>query len=296
YNGTPTPTWELLESLFEAEKTGNAFNLKIVDADGKNERQVAFTKSGLTLADEGIHSTELFIDKPAEKSPAEAAGILPGDRLVKVSGETIGSFFGLKDGIQRAGEKNGKVDIEWERNAKAFHATIDPIATSSRDPVLKKITQYTIGVIPMMSWNDPAVVIERIWNPVMLVYKGTERMVVFTWRNFVSLKKMLTGDVSVATLGGPILIGKIAGESISRGLIAFLSTMAVLSVGLGVLNILPIPVLDGGHLMLLTIEIFRKRPLTILQMEVVQQVGLSLILLLMVIVIKNDLTRLPLFQ
>ena len=138
YNGTPTPTWELLESLFEAEKTGNAFNLKIVDADGKNERQVAFTKSGLTLADEGIHSTELFIDKPAEKSPAEAAGILPGDRLVKVSGETIGSFFGLKDGIQRAGEKNGKVDIEWERNGKAFHATIDRLPLPVAIPFSRK--------------------------------------------------------------------------------------------------------------------------------------------------------------
>ena len=138
YNGTPTPTWELLESLFEAEKTGNAFNLKIVNADGKNERQVAFTKSGLTLADEGIHSTELFIDKPAEKSPAEAAGILPGDRLVKVSGETIGSFFGLKDGIQRAGEKNGKVDIEWERNGKAFHATIDRLPLPVAIPFSRK--------------------------------------------------------------------------------------------------------------------------------------------------------------
>ena len=107
---------------------------------------------------------------------------------------------------------------------------------------------------------------------------------------------MFTGDVSVATLGGPILIGKIAGESISRGLIAFLTTMAMLSIGLGVLNILPVPVLDGGHLMLLVLEIFRGRPLTLRQMEIVQQVGLSIILLLMVVVIRNDLARLPIFN
>jgi regulator of sigma E protease len=79
-------------------------------------------------------------------------------------------------------------------------------------------------------------------------------------------------------------------------LIAVLTTMAVLSVGLGVLNILPIPVLDGGHILLLLVEAVRRKPLTMRQMELIQMGGLSLILLLMVVVIKNDLTRLPLFN
>jgi regulator of sigma E protease len=121
-------------------------------------------------------------------------------------------------------------------------------------------------------------------------------MVVFSWRNVMSVKKMITGDVSVGTLGGPILIGKLAGESISRGLISFLTMMAILSVGLGVLNLMPIPVLDGGHLMLLSLEIVRGKPLTMRQMEIVQQVGLSLILLLMVVVFRNDLARLSFMQ
>ncbi len=79
-------------------------------------------------------------------------------------------------------------------------------------------------------------------------------------------------------------------------LIEVLAAMAILSIGLGVLNILPIPVLDGGHLLLLGIEAIRRKPLTIRQMEVIQQVGLSLILLLMIVVIRNDLARLPIFQ
>jgi regulator of sigma E protease len=134
-------------------------------------------------------------------------------------------------------------------------------------------------------------VIERTLNPFVLLYRGTERMVIFTYRNFVSIKKMFTGDVSVATLGGPILIGKIAGESLSRGLIAFLSTMAILSIGLGVLNILPVPVLDGGHILLLGIEAIRGKPLSMRQLEAVQMFGLSLIGVLMLVVLKNDLTR-----
>ena len=121
-------------------------------------------------------------------------------------------------------------------------------------------------------------------------------MVTLSWRNFMSIQKMFTGNVSVATLGGPIMIGKIAGESLSRGLIAFLTTMGILSVGLGVLNVLPVPVLDGGHLMLLLIEIIRRKPLTLRQMEIIQGVGLVLILGLMGIVIRNDIARLPFFD
>ena len=98
------------------------------------------------------------------------------------------------------------------------------------------------------------------------------------------------------TLGGPILIGKIAGESLSRGLIAFLGTMALLSIGLGVLNILPVPVLDGGHILLLVVEAIRKKPLSMKQLEAVQMMGLSLIALLMFVVLKNDFSRLALFN
>ncbi len=107
---------------------------------------------------------------------------------------------------------------------------------------------------------------------------------------------MFTGQVSVKSLGGPILIGKLAGDSLSRGLLDFLRMMAVLSVGLGVLNILPIPVLDGGHIVLLGIEVLRGKALSLKAIERVQQVGLALILMIMVIVMKNDISRLPIFN
>jgi regulator of sigma E protease len=186
--------------------------------------------------------------------------------------------------------------VKWERAGEFFEKKIKPNANQSRDPLLKVQTQYTIGVVPQLMWAQPPTVTERVLNPMLLVSKATEKMATYSWRNLVSIRKMITGDVSVATIGGPILIGKIAGESLGRGLIAFLTTMAVLSVGLGVLNLLPVPVLDGGHLMLLTIEMIRGKPLTLRQMEIVQQVGLSLILLLMAVVIKNDLSRLPIFN
>jgi regulator of sigma E protease len=108
----------------------------------------------------------------------------------------------------------------------------------------------------------------------------------------VSLKKLATGEVSSGSLGGPIMIGKIAGESLSRGVVAFLMHMAIFSVGLGILNVLPIPVLDGGHLLLLSIEVVRGKPLSLRQTEIVQGIGLILILTLMGIAFRNDITRL----
>jgi regulator of sigma E protease len=297
-DGMPVNNWETLEKIYDRMAGGSQFRVKIENAK-KESREVTLTKPKQSRRlgnDLGLRSSELFIEKTMPDSPAAKAGLQPGDRLIGIGPVTVESFVDLRDAVQRAGEKDNKVPVRWEREGRLMTADIVPTATATRDPALKKTTQFTIGVVPMLVWAEPVTFVERTFNPFTLLYKATERMVVFSYRNIVSLGKMFTGDVSITTLGGPILIGKIAGESIARGLISFLTTMAILSVGLGVLNILPIPVLDGGHLLLLAIESVRGRPLTIRQMEIIQQVGLSLIVLLMVVVFKNDLSRLTFFD
>jgi regulator of sigma E protease len=221
---------------------------------------------------------------------------LPGDRVIGVGKQDVVSFTQLRDAIQKSGESEGQVLLRWERDGQPMSSIIHPTATKEVDPVLRKTTQYTIGMVPMLEWADPVEVVEKFSSPFALLGKAFGKMVELSHMNLVSIGKMVRGDVSMAVMGGPIAIGKIAGDSLSRGLAAFLTTMAMLSVGLGVLNLLPIPVLDGGHLMLLLIEGIRGKPLSIRQMEVIQQVGLSLILLLMVIVIRNDIARLPFFK
>jgi regulator of sigma E protease len=301
WNGRPVKSWEELNSLYSALKPGDGVKLSF-KKKGSSSASVEFefrkgSNAESKLEDDwGLYSTELFVDKTIKDSPAEKAGLKSGDRIVSVSGRIVQSFFELKDGVQRAGERRGDVTLEWERSGQVQRSVITATETKTTDPFLKKVTQYTIGVVPMLVLVEPKTVTEKVLNPVSLIYQGTERMLSESWRNIVTIKKMVTGDVSMGALGGPIMIGKIAGESLSRGIIVFLKTMALLSVGLGVMNVLPIPVLDGGHLMLLGIEAVRGKPLSIRQMEVVQQVGLSLILLLMVVVFKNDLTRLPFFQ
>jgi regulator of sigma E protease len=300
FSGHEIASWEDLERLYEKIAPGSPISVE-AKAKSKAEGNLTFSfakpaKPSDLGHDFGLWSSENFIEKPVEKSPAEAAGIKTGDRIVSIDGVEIPHFFALKDAVQKGGEKNGKIRVTWEREGKLIEQTITPTATVSRGPLLDKSTQYTIGVIPNIVWAEPKTILERTLNPFTLVYRGTERMLTFTYRNFVSIKKMFTGDVSVATLGGPILIGKIAGESLSRGLVAFLSTMAILSIGLGVLNILPVPVLDGGHILLLLIEAIRRKPLSMRQLEAVQMFGLSIIAMLMLVVLKNDLTRLPFFN
>jgi regulator of sigma E protease len=300
FAGKDVKTWEDLERLYAALPAGTAIPIEAKAKTKENGNlSLSWTKPAKSLglgSDFGLWSSENFIEKAVEKSPAEEADIRTGDRIVSIDGATIPHFFALKEAVQAGGVKTGKLNVTWEREGKMITQIIAPTATVSRGPLLDKLTQYTIGVIPNIVWAEPKTVIERTLNPFKLVYLGTERMLIFTYRNFVSIKKMFTGDVSVATLGGPILIGKIAGDSLSRGLIAFLSTMAILSIGLGVLNILPVPVLDGGHILLLIVEAIRRKPLSMKQLEAVQMFGLSLIGVLMLVVLKNDLTRLPFFN
>ncbi len=309
WNGMKIETWHQLEKAYVSEKSKTVqLEVKKFEKNTIQKIQLKVSQIKKSLSkDFGIYSSELFIKKVLKESPAEGVGLKAGDRIISIGGIKVPSFDKLKNAIQEAVKKsisnseNEKapslgIHLIWERNGKKISGDLNPDASNSRDPSLRKRTTYTIGIMPFLVLATPKTVLEREWNPFMLLYKGTHRMVEFSWRNLISIGKMFTGDVSISTLGGPILIGKIAGDSLERGLVAFLTTMAILSVGLGILNILPIPVLDGGHILLLGVEVIRGRPLTIRQMEVVQQVGLSLILLLMVVVMKNDLTRLPIFN
>jgi regulator of sigma E protease len=288
-------TWEALERQYERMAEQTQGQLRYMRTSEGTEVDWAFTKpknsKGLGF-DFGLFSSELFVEKVIAESPAQKAGLQVGDRLLGIGDQDVQSFFSLKDAVQNSGEKEGFVRLRWERAGKLYAVQVAPTATQGRDPVLNKITSYTVGVVPMLVLAEPVTYIERVFNPFKLVYRATERVIVFSWRNLVSLKKLATGEVSSGSLGGPIMIGKIAGESLSRGVVAFLMHMAIFSVGLGILNVLPIPVLDGGHLLLLSIEVVRGKPLSLRQTEIVQGIGLILILTLMGIAFRNDITRL----
>ena len=300
-NGKAMDSFEQLEQFYSTLKTNGKASTSLVFSVKNPEgvtRNVTLTGpvTGDLVKDFGLYSSELFVEQAMKDTPAKKAGVEKGDRLASVNGTQIRSFFELRQTIQKAGEDQGKLTLGVERAGKLMALEIVPQVSTERDPLLKKMKQFTVGVMPVPSMMEAAMIKERILNPFILIARSCERVFDLSARNLISIGKMVQGQVSVKSLGGPILIGKLAGDSLSRGLMEFLKMMAVLSIGLGVLNILPIPVLDGGHIVLLGIESLRGKALSLKQVEIVQQVGLVLILLIMVVVMKNDISRLPIFN
>jgi regulator of sigma E protease len=107
----------------------------------------------------------------------------------------------------------------------------------------------------------------------------------------VVIVKLIKGEISAKTIGGPILMAQMAGEQGKKGVLDFLLLIALLSINLGVINLFPIPILDGGHLLFLALEALLRKPISIRKMEIAQQVGLILIILLMLFAFYNDLLR-----
>ena len=283
-------SWEDLEARYQMLQPSEPFSLTVQKKKslkfGSTPEKISVNwtrpvhSQGDFGTDFGLFSSEMFIQQVVQNSPAEKMGLRPGDRLISVGDHRVESFFDLREKVQFYGESEGQVRISWERDGHFQSATAQPTGTESRDPLLNKVTHYTVGVMPMLVYAEPRVVIERVYNPWELCKKATLRMVELTSRHLISMKKMFSGEVSMGALSGPIMIGKVAGESMARGLIVFLTNMSIFSIGLGILNILPIPVLDGGHLLLLAVESVRGKPLSPRQMEVVQGLGLIFILTL----------------
>jgi len=218
---------------------------------------------------------------------AQRAGLKTGDEIIAIDGQRI-TFWDEVVKTVRA-EPGTSLAVEVRRGG-----TSQPVIAVTPEVVVeggRKIGR--IGAAPQV---DPAVlsgmIVEVRYGPAESLVKALHK----TWDTSVfSLKmlgKMLTGDISLKNLSGPITIADYAGQSAQNGAASYLLFLALISISLGVLNLLPIPLLDGGHLMYYTIEIFKGRPISERAIEIGQQVGMALLFTLMAFALYNDITRL----
>lgn len=219
-------------------------------------------------------------------SVAEEAGLLPGDLVLSIDQKPIVTWPELVKIVQSS--PGITLEVEIERQGKRYLTDITP------DMVEKNGTQ--IGQIGMIV-RDPGNLREGRW--VLVRYslgEGFLKALQETWNksvfNLVMIGKMIMGEVSWRNISGPVTIADYAGQSAKIGLSAYVSFMAVVSISLAVLNLLPVPILDGGHLLYYIVEIVMQRPLSERSMEIGQQIGLVLLLLLMVCAFYNDINRL----
>ncbi|MEX0950958.1 MAG: RIP metalloprotease RseP [Gammaproteobacteria bacterium] len=220
-------------------------------------------------------------------SPAAQAGIQPGDRIVAVDGQRVADWFAVVDRIRALPEQ--PVVLEIERGDRSLQIGLTPalVTTDSGE----KVGQIGAGVDTLPALPAELRGVERYapWQAAWLGVKRTAEMSVLTLR---MMGKILTGQASVKNLSGPISIAQFAGFSAAVGLAAFLGFLAIVSVSLGVINLLPVPLLDGGHLMYYLIEIIKGSPVSESTQMLGQHVGLVLLLSLMTLVIYNDVVRL----
>ena len=239
---------------------------------------LVFTVSGIPRPSE---TSEIGSVRPG--SPADRAGLEAGDRVTSIDGRPVSTWEELSEVIRRSGGETLEVEVSRDGESMALQVTPEVQEVKNLFGEVEE-ERFLMGV-------TAAFVTEQI-NPLSAGYYA----LVQTWELsklfFLTVVKLIQRVLPMDTLGGPIFIAQMAGEQAREGLVAFVYFMAVISVNLGILNLLPVPILDGGHLFFFIVEAVRGKPLSVKKIETAQKVGLFLLLMLMILVFYNDIMRL----
>jgi regulator of sigma E protease len=217
-------------------------------------------------------------------SAAMEAGIKAGDTIVAMDGKAVTKWDDISEIVTEG--KDRPLRITVIRDSASLDFTVTPRPMKTRNLFGEEVESFKIGISP-----SPHTVIERR-NPIAAFGAGIRQTWVISKLTVLSLFKVFQGIISPKTLGGPILIAQMAGAQAKEGVVQFLLFMALLSINLAVLNVLPIPVLDGGHLLFYGIELVTGREINLRWREMAQQVGFVLLILLMIFVFMMDIERL----
>jgi len=278
FNGEPVASWEEVnrqlisgigaELHFSVDRNGESFEVRVLAEDGNPEGLQAMGLLPLQSA---------MIGAVSQGMPADKAGIETGDRIVRIDQAEIHSWYDLRPAIQQAGGEDLEVTVE--RGGERLSFRLKPVR-------LEDDGDFLIGIIP-----EQATVSTR-FGLIEAVKAGAERAVQLIELTMVFIHKLFAGHISTDSIGGPIQVVQIAGQAAQSNLSSILGVLAFLSIQLGILNLLPIPILDGGHLFFNLFEMVRGRPLSLRARETAQQIGLVLLILLMVLAFYNDIMRL----
>jgi regulator of sigma E protease len=222
-----------------------------------------------------------------EGSAAERAGFMPGDLIVSINGRAIVGFSDLQRLVSSSSDDNLRIVVERGGAFETLVAT--PVRTETETP----FGRQRVGLLGLQALNDEGAIRQIEFGLVESLGQGVSETVFVIDRTVDYLHKLVTGRESADQLTGPIRIAKVSGDVASfGGLLGLISLTALLSVSIGFINLFPIPMLDGGHLMFYAIEAVRGRPLSDQAQEIGFRIGLALVLMLMLFVTWNDIVNL----
>lgn len=286
--------WVILQRALDRQPV--TVELKAVQG-GSVERRLGFDSlassdiEGDVLAALGLSRQRLVlppvIGEVTRDGAAAKAGLRGGDRIVEINGERQETWDAVVQTVRAAAGQGLQFRIQ--------RGEVDlPLLTVTPDLIEEGGARFgRIGASPRM---DPGLLKGMIADVSYGPLESVSRALAKTWETAIfslrMLGKMITGEVSVKNLSGPITIADYAGQSAQNGMISYLLFLALISISLGVLNLLPIPLLDGGHLMYYSVEILTGKPVSDKVMEVGQQIGMTLLFVLMAFALYNDINRL----
>jgi regulator of sigma E protease len=284
-NGKPMQTWDELEDgVLKGPDT-----LRLAIAGRPQPIELRFPKGDRTAREQALRALHPLL--PAKIGlvsvgmPAARAKLQLGDVVVRAGGDTVRSWDELVARIRA--NTNQPLALDVLRGDSMIHVTVIPEPQTQKDSAGKDVTYGMIGAS-----FDPRGPIVRVRLSVgAAIADGVRETVFQATQSVVMVKRLVTGQVSAKEVGGPILIAQVSGQMLRLGIAYLIGFMAFVSVSLAVLNLLPIPVLDGGHAVFLIAEAIRRKPLSPQLRLRLTQVGMLLVLAIMVLAISNDVLR-----
>ena len=244
------------------------------------------------LARLGIERADLYISGILPDSAASEAQLRVGDRMVSLNGKKLEDWSELAAAVKVYKPSDAKMKVQIRREGKLIDLEIAPREVEQPTNTGHHEKTYALGVMAGIGYTLPKSVTIKTDGIFPVIVRGVRQTLHWTEITAVGFVKLVQNKVSAKSIGGPIMIGQLASKTFEIGLSPFLKIMAIISINLFVLNLLPIPVLDGGHLVFFTIEAIRGAPLSMRKIEIAQQVGLVLLMGLMLFALFNDVNRL----
>ncbi len=228
-----------------------------------------------------------IVSEVRENSAAQTAGVLPGDRLVAIDGENVKTFEDVRRYV--AVRPATPITVTVERNGQQLNLPMVPTRTETTDQFGNKMELGIIGIVTDQTRGNFRHV---TYSPGEALVEGVRETGHVVTGTFAYIGNLVTGRMNADQLGGPVRVAQASGQMASLGFAAVIQLAALLSVSIGLLNLMPVPVLDGGHLVFYAIEAIRGRPLGTGAQEVAFRIGLAMIFSLMVFATWNDISSL----
>lgn len=292
-DGKRTPTWNsVYKALIQKAEYGERTEILVLTSGIEQQYALVIPQVSIDQASSILDKIGIEPLRPAIKpvlgeivpdSPAQKAGLKVGDVLLSSQQQTIDNWSKWVELIQASAGK--ELNIEIQRNEQRLTLTLTPQAGDDGKGRIGAAVDASQSTIPQ------DLQAELSYGPVEAVWQSVIQTWDFSSSTLKSLWGMITGKVSTDNLGGPISIAQIAGSSAEQGVTSFISFLAMISITLGILNLLPIPMLDGGHLAMFAVEAVRGKPISEITQMQIQKVGFLILIMVMFIAFFNDLTR-----